>query len=404
VFPCTEQGIRDAIAAGGGPYTFDCDGPTTITIGSTIGIDNDVTLDGEGDLTVESPPAYWDLQNSPDDPFLSYPVFSVGGVTAELIGITATGGRPWGLGNAGTLRISQSNIVGNGQVVYEFAIPGGGEGGINNTGDLTVADSSVSGNDGQFSVGGIHNAGGTVTVVRSQISGNVNHAIRNSGALTIRDSTISGNFSHSDRYGQYGGYTVWSSGTLLIANSTIAANFSDDWACGYGLGVIRGNGSGIVINSTVSRNSLYPSCVEYHLAWAGPDPLEVINSTVAGEMPLIGSGVRVTNSIIAEDPAPFLPPQCGGSSGGGNIESPGDTCGFDQPTDQVNVSADDLKLGPLADNGGPTMTHALLPDSVAINWIPQAMCLDAAGDPLTTDQRGEPRDSMCDVGAFEVQP
>jgi hypothetical protein len=31
-------------------------------------------------------------------------------------------------------------------------------------------------------------------------------------------------------------------------------------------------------------------------------------------------------------------------------------------------------------------------------------CVDAEGEPLTTDQRGERRDSMCDVGAFEVQP
>jgi hypothetical protein len=91
-------------------------------------------------------------------------------------------------------------------------------------------------------------------------------------------------------------------------------------------------------------------------------------------------------------------------SNGGNIESPGDTCGFDQPTDQVDVSGDDLKLGPLQDNGGPTETHALGADSVAIDQIPADECVDADGEPLTTDQRGFPRDSMCDIGAFEVQP
>jgi hypothetical protein len=63
-------------------------------------------------------------------------------------------------------------------------------------------------------------------------------------------------------------------------------------------------------------------------------------------------------------------------------------------------------LGPLQDNGGPTMTHALGAGSVAIDVIPGAECLDAEGEPLTTDQRGEPRPggSTCDVGAFEVQP
>ena len=94
-------------------------------------------------------------------------------------------------------------------------------------------------------------------------------------------------------------------------------------------------------------------------------------------------------------------------SQGYNIESPGDTCGFDG-TDLVNVSADQLKLGELADNGGPTMTRGLFPGSVAIDVIPAEDCVDADGEPLTADQRGEPRPetggTMCDVGAFEVQP
>ena len=88
------------------------------------------------------------------------------------------------------------------------------------------------------------------------------------------------------------------------------------------------------------------------------------------------------------------------SSNGYNIEAPSDTCGFDQGTDQVDVSVDDLKLDVLADNGGPTMTHALLPGSVAIDVIPGAAC------EVDEDQRGvtRPQGAMCDVVAFEVQP
>jgi hypothetical protein len=93
------------------------------------------------------------------------------------------------------------------------------------------------------------------------------------------------------------------------------------------------------------------------------------------------------------------------TSDGYNIESPGDTCGFDQQTDQVGVTAQQLNLGELADNGGPTMTHALLTEptvSVAIDHIPAVDC------EVTEDQRGQPRPerggTMCDVGAFEVQP
>jgi hypothetical protein len=85
--------------------------------------------------------------------------------------------------------------------------------------------------------------------------------------------------------------------------------------------------------------------------------------------------------------------------------SAGDTCGFDQATDQVNVSPEALRLGALADNGGPTPTQALGEGSVAIDQIPEADCVDADGQPLTTDQRGEPRPggAGCDVGAFELQ-
>jgi len=109
--------------------------------------------------------------------------------------------------------------------------------------------------------------------------------------------------------------------------------------------------------------------------------------------------MTLANSVIESD--------CEGSatSNGYNIESPGDTCGFEQPTDQVNVSADDLKLGPLQDNGGPTMTHALGAGSVAIDVIPTDECVDAGGAPLTTDQRGvtRPQGSACDAGSVEME-
>jgi len=62
-------------------------------------------------------------------------------------------------------------------------------------------------------------------------------------------------------------------------------------------------------------------------------------------------------------------------------------------------------LGPLADNGGATWTHALLPDSPAIDAVSVVSCT------LPTDQRGVPRpivqtspETPCDIGAFEWQP
>jgi hypothetical protein len=95
----------------------------------------------------------------------------------------------------------------------------------------------------------------------------------------------------------------------------------------------------------------------------------------------------------------------GVTSNGYNIESPGNTCGFDQLTDLVNVTTEQLALGPLQDNGGPTETHALGAGSVAIDAIPEADCVDADGEALTTDQRGvtRPQGDACDVGAVEME-
>ncbi len=79
IFPCTEQGIRDAITLGGGPHTFACAGPTTVVTEAEIVIDYNVILDGEGDLTVDG--------NE------DHRVFSVAeGIEAELHGFSVTRG------------------------------------------------------------------------------------------------------------------------------------------------------------------------------------------------------------------------------------------------------------------------------------------------------------------------
>ena len=115
--------------------------------------------------------------------------------------------------------------------------------------------------------------------------------------------------------------------------------------------------------------------------------------------------MTVRNSLVQGDC--HVEPPAEHISEGHNIESPGNTCGFDQEGDQVNVTEAQLNLGPLADNDGPTMTHKpgdgeFGEDSVAIDKIPEAVC------EVTTDQRGEPRpagaESKCDVGSGEVQP
>jgi hypothetical protein len=335
ILPCTEQGIRNAIAAGGGPYTFDCSGPTTVITEEGIGIDHHVILDGEGDLTIDG--------NGTADETIGVSE----GVTVALSGLSVTKARDRGILNGGTLTLANITVSKN---------QGGGI--LNQeSGNLTITDAAVSDNicaidcDG----GGIFNRG-TLTLVSSAVSGN---AARGGGGgilaagpgatTTIVNSTISGNTAAAE-----GGAISANGGVVTLANCTISGN-----------------------TSLESLGSL-----------ADADNLIVTNTIIDGDC---------SNTVI--------------TSNGHNIESPGNTCGFDQGTDQVDVSADDLKLGPLQDNDGPTMTHALglLPTpSVAIDQIPAADCVDADGAVLTEDQRGEPRPetggTTCDVGAFEVQP
>ena len=289
-FPCTEQGIRDAIAEGGGPHTFDCDGPTTVVVEAFIAIDNDVILDGEGNLTVDGNSAS-DLLVVQDE------------VTAELSGFTVTrgGNQPCdetndtcaGIWNSGTLLLTNVTLTENGW-------------GAANAGTLTMINTTVSEND----TDGIANLG-TLALTNSTVSGNARAAIANGrGTAVLTACTVSGAIENS------------SEGTLTFAGSLVAGN------CG-------------------------------------------------GEI----------------------------TSDGYNIESPGDTCGFDQTGDQPGVSAEQLNLGPLAANGGPTMTHkpgdgGFGTDSAAIDQIPAVDC------EVDEDQRGEPRPGgpACDVGAVEVQP
>ena len=94
----------------------------------------------------------------------------------------------------------------------------------------------------------------------------------------------------------------------------------------------------------------------------------------------------------------------------GNAEGVSD---FDETGDQTGSTATPLdpKLGPLANNGGPTLTHALLSNSTALDAGDSVLAVDASGNNLlTTDQRGVQRiadspdaDSTAtvDIGAFE---
>jgi hypothetical protein len=108
--------------------------------------------------------------------------------------------------------------------------------------------------------------------------------------------------------------------------------------------------------------------------------------------------VTLRNTIVATNTASSNP-NCNGTiaNGGNNLDS-GTSCGW-VSTNGSKSSADPM-LGPLADNGGPTLTMALLPGSTAYNGV----TYNAPNGCPSTDQRGffRPQAGLCDIGAYEV--
>jgi hypothetical protein len=280
-------------------------------------------------------------------------------------------------------RVTLLNSTVSGNTVTGSSSYGQGGGIYGVSGWLTLVDSAVSENNADR-WGGI--SGAWVTATGSVVSGNLGGGVR--GGLYLADTTVSNNTG--DGIGGHG----------AIVNTTVSGNL--------GVGIVLGDWLRLT-NSTVSGNS-EGSVVQY--TSPGPYPAEsamwLTHSTLSGDIrasDTYGIGIGILDIAAANT---VLAGQCPLSefttlaSNGHNIESPGNTCGFDQASDQVNVSADDLKLEALADNGGPTETHALGDGSVAIDVIPAEDC------EVDTDQRGKPRPetggTMRDVGSFEVQP
>jgi uncharacterized repeat protein (TIGR01451 family) len=259
---------------------------------------------------------------------------------------------------------------------------------VNSGVTATISGLTISGGNLSSGFGGgiLYGTNSTVTVTDSTISGNSasgGAGISNSsgGTLTVTNSTISGNPA-----GNLGGGGIFSgSGVLNVTNSTISGNSATD---GGGGGIANG-GTGTVTNSTISNNS---------------------TSGGAG-----GGGIRNVgtlnsrNSIIAGNTATGGAPDFFGTltSQGHNLI--GNTSGMSGTvaSDITNVNPG---LGPLANNGGPTQTMALLPGSPALNagdnCVLDDTCTPALGFSLTTDQRGAGFSRAVenvDIGAFEQQ-
>lgn len=269
---------------------------------------------------------------------------------------------------------------------------GSGDGGAiyHCEGSLTLDDVLIEGNRVRGASlngygGAIYNCpSSTLTITDSTIrnnSGKVGGAICNGGVLTIFRSTFSGNESLDTR----GGGAIFNYGTLHIADSTLYANRA---AGGLGGAIDDGQLVGLTGGAQLDNDTISDNL-------ALTDGGGIYNKT--------GLPIYVENTIIADN----VPENCAGTriqTEGFNLI--GDrSCELHGAGDMNGVNA---RLGPLQNNGGPTETAGLLPDSPAIDAGNQSGCRDWVGQLLVTDQRGMPRPDKgeprgCDIGAFESQ-
>ncbi|MCI5167638.1 MAG: hypothetical protein D3903_16495 [Candidatus Electrothrix sp. GM3_4] len=256
---------------------------------------------------------------------------------------------------------------------------------ISSTGDLTLNEITITGGSGEgFDISKKVYLGGG--------------GIYNTGALTLNRSTVSNNSAIYYGGGIYNG----NGGILILNNTTISGNSAPD-----GGGIFNTQGSVILRNSTISANGFDSGAV----LMGSPEPagggiltidgtVILKNSIVSGNKAKNDNGNELcnyySNSTITADSYNIF-----AHSGETDNEA---FCNFSPSNKDINATSDstvpttlEVILSPLADNGGTTLTHALVKGSPSVDL--DLSCITG----LETDQRGVPRPvgNGCDAGAFE---
>jgi hypothetical protein len=337
--------LRDAITladALGGNQTITFDPSLTESGAATITLDSDlpVITDSTGTITFEGPGSSSLTVTGQQD--VGSPFVVEGGTVifdglrfADFTGIAIQAYEP----------TIQTNVI-----VNDCVITGDTSVGVlNSYGSMTIVDSTISGNTGAH-------GGGVYTY---------------DGGLTISDSTISGNTAT-----QAGGGIYDSFSNLYITNSTIADNTADS---GGGAYVVYGESNSVrkIVDSTIAGN-VGGGITSSYGAQTTLDGTIVANNTSSGGHDLSGTGFSGSYNLI--------------SDGSGGLTNPSNIQG-------TTADPIDPRLAPLANNGGPTQTMALLVGSPAIT---NPGFSDTA---ITTDQRGDPRptNANSNIGAYQIQ-
>lgn len=290
--------------------------------------------------------------------------------------------------STGTMTISGSGIFNN-RALYLG-------GGIRNLGTMIVSGSNVGYNVANADGGGIDNQGrlnvDTSTLSQNTTDGDGGGIYSWVGSVTLTGCTLSNNRATVGQSDPWGG-TVYGGGALYVSNNTTATLTNCTLASnaaqyGYGGGVdVVANGRATLLNCTLALNSAghgggIAGDAAYTLGYYNGYSLSLTNTIVAEDSSYTGSDIY--GAVTTADHNLI----------GSGAEESGIVNGVNG-----NIVGVIPLLGPLANNGGPTETMALLVGSPAIGQA------DNAAAPAT-DQRGVTREDVVgeatDIGAFEL--
>ena len=304
--------------------------------------------------------------------------------------------RPEDEGETGaTMSIALSDVIVDGNHAD------GDGGGIYTAAAMTATSIVVRNNDSVVNGGGVYNEGNS-SITNSTISGNIAEGgggvfLTGSNTVTITGSTLSGNRAVG------GGAVSGRSGvTINMVNSTLSGNLGADVGAGF-----YTNGVASLRFVTIANNV---AGADSEAAGAGINTFKSGSSLTTIKNVLLAGNKKGWVSVdYRTDPFPdtaaLTNSNCGTTgtgipdvtSNGYNLSS--DTTCQAVMTQGTDINNQDPLIGVLADNNagttGTTLTHALASNSPALSKG------GAEGD-VTTDQRGEPRESPPDIGAFEL--
>jgi CSLREA domain-containing protein len=251
---------------------------------------------------------------------------------------------------------------------------------------------------------GVHVEIQGVTIRKGRVAG-PGGGIRNAGTLDLSRSLVTGNATTASGFG--GGISSGGTGSqLTVTQSTVAGNTADGGGGGLAL-----SGPAQVSESTVSGNRSN--------SYGGGLYVFARTKALFTGVTITGNAAANTGGGIFSEVEPFISvdvPELRDSILAGNTGSPQRDCTGPVQSNGDNLVGDasdcidfrsghhdlagtaavpvDPKLGPLAENGGPTPTHALLAGSPA---------LGQSNSCEESDQRGQTRPaSGCDIGAFQT--